>query len=121
MINDKSISAKRDPLNKYAAVVQEFFQIRVDIWLETVGKETMGITHYWFRFCRTCQCGAGKEETPGQADTPGFPWTDVDTITEHVKNGFKVLNLKRTEGRFKQTSKPTAQIMGKQSLSNRYT
>ena len=50
MINDKSISAKRDLLNKYAAVVQEFFQIRVDIWLETVGKETMGITHYWFRF-----------------------------------------------------------------------
>lgn len=56
--------------------------------------------------CRTCRCGAGKEETPGQADTPGFPLTDVDTITEHVKNGFKVLNLKRTEGRFKQTSKP---------------
>jgi len=35
---------------RYAAVIQEFFQIRVDIWLETVRKETMGITHYWFCF-----------------------------------------------------------------------
>ena len=54
--------------------------------------------------CRTCRCGAGKEATPGQADTPGFPITDKDLIAEHVKNGFKILHLKRKEQRFKQTS-----------------
>ena len=54
--------------------------------------------------CRTCRCGAGKEATPGMADTPGFPLTDKDMIAEHVKNGFKILHLKRHEERFKQTS-----------------
>jgi len=45
-----SFPAKRDLLDKYTAVVQEFFQIRVDNWMETIGKETLGISHYWLRF-----------------------------------------------------------------------
>ena len=45
-----NFSAKRILIDKYTAVVQEFFQIRIDNWLETVGKEIFGISHYWLRF-----------------------------------------------------------------------
>ena len=34
-------------LNDYCIVVQEYFQKRVVIWLNTVGKELLGIVHYW--------------------------------------------------------------------------
>ena len=37
-------------LNDYAIVVQEFFQIRVKLWFETVGKAIFGIAHWWGRF-----------------------------------------------------------------------
>ena len=37
-------------LNDYCIVVQEFFQERVRVWLETVGKEVFGIDHYWVRY-----------------------------------------------------------------------
>jgi hypothetical protein len=45
-----NFTAKQNLLDKYTAVVQEFFQIRLDNWMETVGKETFGISHYWLRF-----------------------------------------------------------------------
>jgi len=34
-------------MNDYSVVVQEYFQKRVEIWLETVGKQVLGIQHYW--------------------------------------------------------------------------
>jgi hypothetical protein len=37
-------------LNEYSIVVQEYFQKRVEIWLETVGKHNLGIKHYWVRY-----------------------------------------------------------------------
>lgn len=37
-------------VNDYSIVIQEYFQRRVEIWLETVGKEIFGIDHYWVRF-----------------------------------------------------------------------
>lgn len=36
--------------NDYSIVIQEYFQKRVEIWLETVGKEIFGINHYWVRY-----------------------------------------------------------------------
>ena len=37
-------------LNDYSIVVQEFFQKRVEVWLETVGKDVFDIKHYWVRY-----------------------------------------------------------------------
>ena len=42
--------AKSILIERYSAVVQEFFQIKMDNWLETVGKKEFGIKHYWLRF-----------------------------------------------------------------------
>ena len=37
-------------LNEYSIVVQEYFQKRVALWLNTVGETVFGIKHYWVRF-----------------------------------------------------------------------
>ena len=37
-------------LNDYAIVVQEYFQKRVDIWINSVGRAIFGIEHWWGRF-----------------------------------------------------------------------
>ena len=37
-------------LNDYTVVVQEYFQMRVEIWLQTVSKDVFGIKHYWVRY-----------------------------------------------------------------------
>ena len=37
-------------LNEYSIVVQEYFQKRVELWLNTVGKKVFGIEHYWVRY-----------------------------------------------------------------------
>lgn len=37
-------------VNDYSLVVQEYFQLRVQHWLDTVGKEVFGIKSYWYRF-----------------------------------------------------------------------
>lgn len=37
-------------MNDYSIVVQEYFQKRVVIWLETVGKSILNISHYWVRY-----------------------------------------------------------------------
>lgn len=36
--------------NDYTLVVQEYFQQRVEIWLETVGKNIFGIEYHWLRY-----------------------------------------------------------------------
>lgn len=46
----KKLSAKTKILESYAAIVQEFFQIRLDNWMETVGKNVFNISHYYNRF-----------------------------------------------------------------------
>ena len=42
--------ARNKAVNDYSIVVQEFFIKRVEDWLNTVGKEVLGIEHYWVRF-----------------------------------------------------------------------
>ena len=37
-------------VNEYTYIVQKYFQKRVEIWLETVGKVVFKIKHYWLRF-----------------------------------------------------------------------
>jgi hypothetical protein len=37
-------------VNEYSIVVQEYFQARVQIWLDTIGKHVFKIKHYWVRF-----------------------------------------------------------------------
>jgi hypothetical protein len=37
-------------LNNYCIVVQEFFHLRVDAFLKTIGFHVFGIKHYWGRF-----------------------------------------------------------------------
>ena len=37
-------------VNEYSIVIQEYFQRRVEIWLEGPGREIFGIKHYWVRF-----------------------------------------------------------------------
>ena len=37
-------------INDYSLVVQEYFQQRVEIWLDTIGKDIFGIKHHWLRY-----------------------------------------------------------------------
>jgi hypothetical protein len=37
-------------LNDYTIVVQEFFHLRVEEYLKTIGFHVFGIRHYWGRF-----------------------------------------------------------------------
>ena len=37
-------------MNNYSSVVQEYFQRRTELWLETVGRDVFGIAHYWMRY-----------------------------------------------------------------------
>ena len=37
-------------LNDYSSVVEEYFEKKVEIWLQTVGKNFFGIEHYWVRY-----------------------------------------------------------------------
>jgi len=43
-------SAARKLVEMYSVVVQEFFQLRLEHWMSTVGKETFGIKHYYIRY-----------------------------------------------------------------------
>ena len=46
----KNIKLRAFFVDKYTAVVQEYFQLKVENWLETVGKEVFSITAYYLRF-----------------------------------------------------------------------
>ena len=37
-------------VNEYSLVVQEYFQERVKLWLQTVGEKVFKIKHYWLRY-----------------------------------------------------------------------
>ena len=37
-------------VNDYTLIVQEYFQKKVKLWLDTVGKHIFKITHYWLRY-----------------------------------------------------------------------
>ncbi len=37
-------------VNQYAIVVQEYFERKVQVFLETVGKKILKIEHYWVHF-----------------------------------------------------------------------
>lgn len=63
-------------VNDYSIVVQEYFQERVKIWLETVGKKIFRIKHYWCRF----EFAPGR----GQIHTHLLAITDNKHIYEHA-------------------------------------
>ena len=46
--NDRK--ARNKAVNDYAIVIQEFFIHRTEDFLNTVGKDMLGIEHYWLRF-----------------------------------------------------------------------
>ena len=46
----KDMKGRTQLINDHAAVVQEYFQKRVEEWLDTVGKDVFGIKHYWARY-----------------------------------------------------------------------
>ena len=48
--SEKAMEAKCYLVDTYTAIIQEYFQLRLDNWMETVGKRVFGITHYWLRF-----------------------------------------------------------------------
>lgn len=63
LLQERLILAGKDPgvcyvgspklsqiLNDYAIVVQEYFQKRVELWLEIVGKKVLDIAHYYIRY-----------------------------------------------------------------------
>lgn len=37
-------------INDYTIVVQEYFHVKVQAWIETVGKEIFGIKYHWLRY-----------------------------------------------------------------------
>tara|TARA_B110000902_G_C14245785_1_gene564230 strand:+ start:51 stop:1298 length:1248 start_codon:yes stop_codon:yes gene_type:complete len=43
-------TAKQKLLERHTTIVQQFFQHRMDNWLETVGKSVFNIEHYFLRF-----------------------------------------------------------------------
>lgn len=57
-IKEKDAKAKCNPESKqfvqiihdYSIVIQEYFQEKTKIWLETVGKKVFGIKYYWLRY-----------------------------------------------------------------------
>ncbi len=53
---------------------------------------------------RICRVGAGEEATEGMGDTPGWKLTQQDFIEIDEIRGIKLLRLKRSERRMKQTS-----------------
>ena len=42
-------TALHKAVNEYSVVVQEYFHLRIQIWLDTIGKKLFGIMHYWYR------------------------------------------------------------------------
>lgn len=53
---------------------------------------------------RVCRCGAGKEQTAGKCDTPGFAMSDDAVIKEDRKRSRKLF-MPRNNNRLNQTSK----------------
>lgn len=47
---EETFATKNMLINDYSIVIQEYFQARVEIFLETVGKSVLGIEHYWVRY-----------------------------------------------------------------------
>jgi hypothetical protein len=52
MMNEKGKegTATRKLVEMYSVVVQEFFQIRVQHWIDTIGKQIFRIKHYYIRY-----------------------------------------------------------------------
>ena len=46
----KNKTALLKAVDEYSIVIQEYFSLRVNEWIETVGKKVFGIKHDWFRY-----------------------------------------------------------------------
>lgn len=53
---------------------------------------------------KICRVGCGEEKNAGMGDTPGWKIRDTDFIEVDKNRGIKLLRLKRSESRMKQTS-----------------
>lgn len=68
-------------VNDFSIVIQEYFQERVVVWLDTVGKEIFGIKHYWIRY----EFAPGR----GQIHAHLLAITDDQSIYEIAHNGLR--------------------------------
>jgi len=68
-------------VNEYSIVVQEYFQKRVEAFLETTGKTIFGIKHYWVRY----------EFTPGRGQIHAHMLciSDDQSIYKHMARDLK--------------------------------
>jgi len=73
-------------VNDYSIVVQEYFQLRTEAWLKTVGKDVFGIKHYWVRY----EFAPGR----GQIHAHLLAIPEDQTIYELCYNDTKELNGK---------------------------
>ena len=89
-------------INDFTLVVQEYFQARMELWLDTVGRTVFGIKHYWLRY----------EFAPGRgqihAHMLAIPDDKTMMLEYHRLKGDKVAQAaflgKYTSERFKYTA-----------------
>ena len=48
--SNEAFEAKCYLVDTYTAIIQEYFQLRLDNWMETIGKDVFEIKYYWGRF-----------------------------------------------------------------------
>lgn len=70
--------------NDFSIVIQEYFQMRTEAWLETVGKKLFGIKHYWVRY----EFAPGR----GQIHAHLLAISDDQTIHSECYNDLKETN-----------------------------
>ena len=70
----------------------------MNIWFLLIHLFIFTFTNY-----RICRCGAGKEETPGGGNTPGFTLRSEPAIVPDAR-GFKKLEMPRNHPRIIQSS-----------------
>lgn len=78
-------------VDEYTVVIQEFFQKRVEAWLETVGKKIFRIKHYWGRFEFTPARGQIHLHLLAISDDPSF------NVTMHKLDGNTAAQASFTE------------------------
>lgn len=77
--------------NDYTLVVQEYFQQRVSLWLQTVGKQVFKINHHWLRY----------EFAPGR----GQIHAHMLAITDHLVELSKSYQLQEEDKRVKDSNR----------------
>ena len=108
-------------VNDYTVVIQEYFQRRVEIWLQTVGKKLFGVKHFWVRYefapgrgqihahllaipdkqtftelCNAQSCNSSEGGVDPRAEALA-KWAEARFgLTASVENGFDDLDVDKT-------------------------